>query len=246
MGAEVTTTPRVLKRVKRVVLLVVFAAFLALPVAAVADGAPPGATARCSDGTYSFSQHHQGTCSHHRGVAEWLDGSSASSQSPTRPAAPATSSTVAVGATVLLAPRTKSAGCTLGPNPDRRCSPGAYYSKLTKAVICSPGFRTSSIRNVPESKKFAVEREYGMTPGHYGSSLEIDHIVSLELGGSNEIANLYPEKLYAHTGYRVKDRLENRLHAVVCAGSIGLRAAQRAIASNWQGLYERTFGVAPA
>lgn len=32
---------------------------------------PAGATARCGDGTYSFSRHHSGTCSHHRGVAEW-------------------------------------------------------------------------------------------------------------------------------------------------------------------------------
>ena len=34
--------------------------------------APRGATARCRDGTYSFSEHHQGTCSHHGGVARWL------------------------------------------------------------------------------------------------------------------------------------------------------------------------------
>ena len=33
---------------------------------------PAGATARCRDGSYSFSQHRQGTCSHHGGVAEWL------------------------------------------------------------------------------------------------------------------------------------------------------------------------------
>jgi len=33
---------------------------------------PFGATAICSDGTYSFSQNHRGTCSHHGGVAEWL------------------------------------------------------------------------------------------------------------------------------------------------------------------------------
>ncbi|MGH9764075.1 MAG: DUF3761 domain-containing protein [Blastocatellia bacterium] len=33
---------------------------------------PSGATARCRDGSYSFSQHHQGTCSHHGGVAEWF------------------------------------------------------------------------------------------------------------------------------------------------------------------------------
>jgi len=33
---------------------------------------PSGATAQCRDGSYSFSQHHRGTCSHHGGVARWL------------------------------------------------------------------------------------------------------------------------------------------------------------------------------
>lgn len=33
---------------------------------------PAGASAQCRDGTYSFSQHHRGTCSHHGGVAVWL------------------------------------------------------------------------------------------------------------------------------------------------------------------------------
>lgn len=33
---------------------------------------PAGATAKCRDGTYSFSQHRSGTCSYHGGVAEWL------------------------------------------------------------------------------------------------------------------------------------------------------------------------------
>jgi hypothetical protein len=32
---------------------------------------PAGASARCRDGTYSFSQNRRGTCSHHGGVAEW-------------------------------------------------------------------------------------------------------------------------------------------------------------------------------
>jgi Protein of unknown function (DUF3761) len=33
---------------------------------------PAGATARCRDGTYSYSEHASGTCSHHGGVARWL------------------------------------------------------------------------------------------------------------------------------------------------------------------------------
>jgi hypothetical protein len=33
---------------------------------------PAGASAKCRDGTYSFSQHRRGTCSHHGGVGSWL------------------------------------------------------------------------------------------------------------------------------------------------------------------------------
>src|ERR1700722_19349182 len=36
------------------------------------SGTPPGATAQCRDGSYSFSQSRSGTCSHHGGVAKWL------------------------------------------------------------------------------------------------------------------------------------------------------------------------------
>jgi hypothetical protein len=33
---------------------------------------PRGATAKCRDGTYSYSKHASGTCSHHGGVARWI------------------------------------------------------------------------------------------------------------------------------------------------------------------------------
>jgi hypothetical protein len=32
---------------------------------------PDGASAKCGDGTYSFSQSHRGTCSRHGGVGQW-------------------------------------------------------------------------------------------------------------------------------------------------------------------------------
>jgi hypothetical protein len=116
-------------------------------------------------------------------------------------------------------------------------------SSLTAARLCSPGFRTSSIRYVPQSEKFAVEREYGLAATYYGRTLEIDHIVSLELGGSNAIANLYPEPGAGTADYHVKDRLENRLHELVCAGRLSLRAAQIGIARNWEALYRRVYGT---
>lgn len=42
------------------------------PASSVDGSVPAGATARCGDGTYSFSQHRKGTCSHHGGVEKWL------------------------------------------------------------------------------------------------------------------------------------------------------------------------------
>lgn len=42
------------------------------PAHTVSGNAPTGATAQCRDGSYSLSQSHRGTCSHHGGVARWL------------------------------------------------------------------------------------------------------------------------------------------------------------------------------
>ena len=129
--------------------------------------------------------------------------------------------------------------------PDRRCSPGAYYSALTTAAICASTFRTATIRDVPESEKFAVEREYGMTARPYGYTIEIDHIVALEIGGSNDIANLFPEPGSGPSNYHVKDMLENRAHDMVCAGELSLHTAQASMAADWEALYRRLFGVGP-
>ena len=41
------------------------------PTKTPTSGAAASATAKCKDGTLSYSKHHSGTCSHHGGVAEW-------------------------------------------------------------------------------------------------------------------------------------------------------------------------------
>ena len=41
------------------------------PAKTKSGAVPTGVSAKCSDGTYSFSQHHSGTCSRHGGVAQW-------------------------------------------------------------------------------------------------------------------------------------------------------------------------------
>jgi hypothetical protein len=142
----------------------------------------------------------------------------------------------------------QTSGCARGPNPDRDCSPGAYAAKLTKAVICAGKgkFMTDEYGDVAESEKREVEGEYGMdTTKMYGRSLEIYHIVSLGLGGSNDVANLFPEGKYVHPGYKVKDALETRLTHLVCAGKLDLEIVQRRIARDRQGLYREVLGRDP-
>jgi hypothetical protein len=53
------------------------------PAQHAADSAPAGATARCRDGSYSYSATRSGTCSHHGGVAQWLPTRDASEASDT-------------------------------------------------------------------------------------------------------------------------------------------------------------------
>ena len=68
---------------------------------------------------------------------------------------------------------------------------------------------------------------------------EVDHLISLELGGSNEIANLWPEAASPTPGFHQKDQVENYLHDQVCSGAISLREAQNEIATNWLAVYNR-------
>ena len=68
------------------------------------------------------------------------------------------------------------------------------------------------------------------------------------MGGSNDIANLYPEKATLPAGapgFHIKDKLENKLHDLVCDGTMTLRSVQRQIAANWQALYKKVFGSTP-
>ena len=134
--------------------------------------------------------------------------------------------------------QTKTIGCQVqGPLQDVACTPGAIFPNATKAQICVPGY-ARSVRNVPQSEKKQVYAEYSIT-SHPTGAYEVDHLVSLELGGSNDIANLWPEAATPKPGFHEKDQVENYLHDQVCAGKIPLRQAQIEIATNWLNVYHR-------
>lgn len=125
------------------------------------------------------------------------------------------------------------------PNP--ALTPGAAFA-VGRARICRSGY-ASAARDVPASVKDEVYARYGVA--HVPYQHEVDHLVSLELGGSNAISNLWPEPYAGRWGARTKDVLENRLHDLVCSGAIRLRYAQRIEAHNWIGAYRRFVGAAP-
>jgi hypothetical protein len=121
--------------------------------------------------------------------------------------------------------------------PEPKLTPGATLS-VTKYDICVPGY-TKKVRDVPKSMKDQVYAEYGMT-SHQPGEFEVDHLASLELGGSNSIKNLWPQSYRTKPwNARGKDRLENRLHRMVCSGQLDLATAQRDIATDWFAAYKR-------
>lgn len=129
--------------------------------------------------------------------------------------------------------------------PQSRLTPG-LAGDSTSAQICSQKFHTRDVRLVTDAMKRQVFTGYGIkcwpvvvdkAPGLEACSVyEVDHLISLELGGANDVKNLWPQPI---AEARHKDVLENWLHAQVCAGALKLKDAQQRIATNWVGEYQR-------
>merc|ERR1719387_1426108 len=68
----------------------------------------------------------------------------------------------------------------------------------------------------------------------------MDHLISLEIGGSNDASNLWPQP---YTGQQwnahVKDTLEQRLKKEFCEGTSTLEEVQKCIASDWIACYKK-------
>ena len=126
----------------------------------------------------------------------------------------------------------KSAGCAAdGKKPDPDCTPGAAMGISTTAVCTTS---TRGRRHVTDSMRKEVFAAYGLSFPQPSGKFEVDHFIPLELGGSNEIANLWPQPADPIPGFHQKDCAEDYLHAQVCkAKTMTLAEAQRALAGDW-------------
>ncbi len=139
--------------------------------------------------------------------------------------------------------------------PDPKLTPGAVLPAATVEQVCSKGYANvinGGVRNVPEAIKRKVFISYfGKVPDNT-KDYEIDHLCSLCLGGSNDIANLWPQS-YITTSYNahVKDRLEDCLYARVRKdlklnghdhATALLRQYQTEISKDWIASYTQYLG----
>lgn len=135
-----------------------------------------------------------------------------------------------------------------GALPDPAMTPGATNPRVTQAdigrTICVRGW-TRTVRPLEDYTYHLKVRQLraGEYPDRRTRDYEEDHLIPLGLGGApRDPRNLWPEPWAGRWGARTKDRLESRLHRLVCEGRVSLRQARSAIASDWIAAYRRYMG----
>jgi hypothetical protein len=135
------------------------------------------------------------------------------------------------------------------PNPE--LSPGEVRT-TDLDVIC--GESTKQFRHTSAAMKRRAYAEYGEAPHKNDcadttrttregrealEACEIDHIISLELGGADTEANLFPQPYNppGGQGAHAKDEVENYLHDQVCKHGMPVAEAQKKIAADWYQVY---------
>ena len=129
-----------------------------------------------------------------------------------------------------------------GPKPRTSLTPGETRP-VSLAEVCAvpepdPEQDNETARQIPVEMQRQVFAAYGMDPAQAGA-YEVDYLITPELGGAHTVRNLWPQPYSARWNARVKDRLEHRLHQLVCQGKVNLATAQHDIATDWIGAYRK-------
>lgn len=120
--------------------------------------------------------------------------------------------------------------------PDIECTPGDVFPECSVEQMCVRGY-SATVRSVSKSLKNEVYELYGI-PKEEQKNYVIDHLISLQICGTNEIANLFPQRREGVINSRTKDKIENFLKREVCKGNMLLEDAQVVIAEDWLSVWE--------
>ena len=123
-----------------------------------------------------------------------------------------------------------------GALPDPECTPGAVFPDATKEIICQSGY-TKKVRKVSTKLRKEIYKNYGISYPQPRGFYELDHLIPLAIGGSNDKENLFPESAFPKPGFKEKDLVEIYLREKVCQGLIPLQVAQKQVAADWLVIY---------
>ena len=127
-----------------------------------------------------------------------------------------------------------------GPRPNAALTPGDARP-ISSAEACRASSAIVVVKDIPVETQRQVFQAYGINPAQPGE-FEVDYLITPDLGGTGSMRNLWPQPYSARWNARQKDRLEERLHEMVCSGRMDVATAQREIAADWIGAYRKFVG----
>lgn len=147
---------------------------------------------------------------------------------------------VGIGLALLIAPACATAqGARTAPAvvlPDSLATPGERRPMATRPQLCDSGSTQRYRGTITAAVRDSVLARYPQ-PAAPGVCCQWDHLIPIALGGITSARNLWRQPYLPVPGALEKDRLEVWLWEQVCRGRLPLPAAQRAIATNWYGVY---------
>ena len=153
----------------------------------------------------------------------------------------ALANTASIQTAPLTPSSTKAGPAYVYPNPS--LTPGAVLA-TDASTICAPGY-ASGVRDVSTATKENVYAEYGVSYPQPLGAYEVDHFIPLEIGGSNDLKNLWLEPATPTPGFHQKDQFENFEHGQVCNGTISVAEAQSRMVSDWYFYWQEEVEGAP-
>jgi hypothetical protein len=126
--------------------------------------------------------------------------------------------------------------CAFETLPDKNLTGGSVRTGDRDAA-CGHAKENRGRMNAP--RRDEILRRYGLPPGTH-PDYEIDHLIPLCLGGSDDPSNLWPQprrSIEETWNAEAKDRLERLMCNMVCDGQIDITTAQESFATDWIAAY---------